>query len=65
MHTDKLDDVMDVDIWNLKLGDCIARSWHFQLDVNNNNIFRPQEYVGYEITDGEYIFAKSSERHET
>ena len=57
MHTDNLDDVMDVDIWNLKLSDCIPRSWHFRLDVNNNNIFRPQEYVGYEITDGEYIFA--------
>ena len=58
MHAGELDHVMDLDIWNLKLGSSIPRSWHFlRLDANNNNIFRSQEYVGYEILDGEYIVA--------
>ena len=47
-----------MDMLTPKLGAPIPKSWHFQLDPNSYNIFRPQEWVGYEIREGEVIFAQ-------
>ena len=41
-----------------QLGDQIPQAWHFRLDQNNNNIFHPQEWVGYEVSENHYIFAQ-------
>ena len=50
--------LMDGNILMPKLGDLIPKSWHFRLDPNSYNIFRPQEWVGYEIREGMVIFAQ-------
>ena len=41
-----------------KLGDPIPLAWHHRLDQAPNNIFRPQEWVGYETEDESIIFAQ-------
>ena len=50
--------IVDPDDVDPKLGDTIHKSWHFRLDVSNNNIFQPQEWVGYKKSDEEYVFAQ-------
>ena len=54
----ELDCSMEINFLTPKLGNKIPRSCHFMLDDNNNNLFRPQEWVGYEIEEGEVIFAQ-------
>ena len=41
-----------------KLGDPIPLAWHHRLDQAPGNIFRPQEWVGYETEDDSIIFAQ-------
>jgi sacsin len=41
-----------------QLGQPIPKEWHYMLDQNPDNIFHAQEIVGYEITDGIFIFAQ-------
>ena len=46
-----------------KLGDPIPKLLHFRLDMSNNNIFQPQEWIGYQPTPTEeqyVIFAQIS-----
>ena len=47
-----------VDCLNPQLGSQIPRSWHFRLDQNISNIFYPQEWVGYEMSENHIIFAQ-------
>ena len=56
MMCDELD--MVVDYLDPQLGDQIPKSWHFRLDQNINNIFHPQEWVGYEKSENHIIFAQ-------
>ena len=43
---------------SVKLGNQIPDYLHHRLYADIHNIFRPQELVGYEITDNNYIFAR-------
>ena len=40
-----------------KLGDPIPENWFHRLDGDFCNIFRPQEWVGYEEREGHIVFA--------
>ena len=42
---------------NPVLGDSLPESWHHRLQQDYNNLFRPGEWVGYEIDDGHIVFA--------
>ena len=39
-----------------KLGKSIPESWHHRLDQDINNLFYPQEWVGYEDREDHFIF---------
>ena len=41
-----------------RLGDPIPLTWHHRLDQAPGNIFRPQEWVGYETKDESIVFAQ-------
>ena len=41
-----------------QLGHPIPKEWHYMLDQNPDNIFHAQEIVGYEITEGIFVFAQ-------
>ena len=41
-----------------RLGDPIPLTWHHRLDQAPGNIFRPQEWVGYETEDESIVFAQ-------
>ena len=58
----ELNHAINYDNLEPKLGDPIPKSLHFRLDLSNNNIFQPQEWVGYQPTPTEecYIFAQIS-----
>ena len=45
-----------------KLGSPIPESWHHRLQLDINNIFRPEEWVGYEETEDLIIFALVAHR---
>ena len=47
---------------SIKLGNPIPDHLHHRLYVDILNVFRPQELVGYEITDNSYIFARVNYR---
>ena len=40
-----------------KLGSPIPESWHHRLQIDINNIYRPEEWVGYEVREDHIIFA--------
>ena len=42
---------------NPVLGDSLPESWHHRLQQDYNNLFRPGEWVGYEIDDDHIVFA--------
>ena len=41
-----------------KLGRPIPESWHYRLDQDINNLFHPEEWVGYEDGEGYFVFAQ-------
>ena len=41
-----------------KLSDIIPERWHHRLDQNILNLFRPEEWVGYETEDGTVVYAQ-------
>ena len=41
-----------------QIGHPIPEEWHYMLDQSTDNIFHPQEIVGYETSDGSYVFAQ-------
>ena len=41
-----------------KHGKPIPESWHHRLDQDINNLFHPQEWVGYEDGEGYFVFAQ-------
>ena len=41
-----------------KLGMPIPESWHHRLDPDINNLFHPEEWVGYEVRENHFIFAQ-------
>ena len=41
-----------------KLGDAVATCWHHRLDQNILNLFRSQEWVGYENQNGAIVYAQ-------
>ena len=41
-----------------KLGKPIPQSWHHRLDQDINNLFHPQEWVGYEDREDHFIFVQ-------
>ena len=41
-----------------QIGHPIPEEWHYMLDQSTDNIFHPQEIVGYETSDGDYVFAQ-------
>ena len=41
-----------------KLGKPIPQSWHHRLDQDINNLFHPEEWVGYEDGEGCFVFAQ-------
>ena len=41
-----------------KLGKPIPESWHHRLDQDINNLFHPEEWVGYEDREGYFVFAQ-------
>jgi len=41
-----------------ELGDTIADYWHFRLDQDLFNLFRPEEWVGYETQCGDIAYAR-------
>ena len=41
-----------------KLGKAIPESWHHRLDQDINNLFHPQEWVGYEDREDHFIFVQ-------
>ena len=45
-----------------KLGSSIPESWHHRLEIDINNIFRPEEWVGYEEREHRIIFALVAHR---
>jgi len=45
-----------------KLGSPIPESWHHRLQLDINNIFRPEEWVGYEEREGYIVFALVAHR---
>ena len=45
-----------------KLGSPIPESWHHRLQLDINNVFRPEEWVGYEETEDLIIFALVAHR---
>ena len=45
-----------------KLGSPIPESWHHRLQLDINNIFRPEEWVGYEEREDHIIFALVAHR---
>ena len=45
-----------------KLGSPIPESWHHRLQLDINNIFRPEEWVGYEVREDHIIFALVAHR---
>ena len=45
-----------------KLGSPIPESWHHRLQTDINNIFRPEEWVGYEVREDHIIFALVAHR---
>ena len=45
-----------------KLGSPIPESWHHRLQIDINNIFRPEEWVGYEVREDHIIFALVAHR---
>ena len=47
---------------SLKLGSVIPDHLHHRLYADIYNVFRPQELVGYEITDSNYVFARVNYR---
>ena len=47
---------------SVKLGSPIPDYLHHRLRADIHNVFRPQELVGYEITDNNYIFARVNYR---
>jgi len=48
-----LNDSMDPE-----LGGAIAEHWHFRLDQDIFNLFRPEEWVGYEMRNGDIVYAR-------
>ena len=57
LSLDDIDITFEADI-TPRLGKPIPQSWHHRLDQNFNNIFRSEEWVGYEVTDDHIIFAQ-------
>ena len=51
-------DVANHDLLNPKLGDTIPKSWHFRLKQDIQNIFFPQEWVGYEKSEEHVVFSQ-------
>ena len=45
-----------------KLGSSIPDSWHHRLQLDINNVFRPEEWVGYEEREGCITFALVAHR---
>ena len=45
-----------------KLGSSIPESWHHRLQLDINNVFRPEEWVGYEEREGFIVFALVAHR---
>ena len=41
-----------------KLGRPIPQSWHHRLDQDINNLFHPEEWVGYEDGEDHFVFAQ-------
>ena len=41
-----------------EVGRPVPKEWHYMLDQNTDNIFHSQEIVGYEISEGNIIFAQ-------
>jgi len=41
-----------------KLGKPIPESWHHRLDQDINNLFHPEEWVGYEDRENHFVFAQ-------
>ena len=41
-----------------ELGMPIPDSWHHRLQQDYNNLFRPQDWVGYEVQDDKIVFAQ-------
>ena len=49
--------VCQTDTFEPKLGGAISQFWICRLNLSNNNIFHPQEWVGYLVSENQYIFA--------
>jgi len=41
-----------------KLGKPIPESWHHRLDQDINNLFHPEEWVGFEDRENQFVFAQ-------
>ena len=52
-----LSSTLNVDL-TPKLGAAIPEEWHHRLQADINNVFRPQEWVGFEERDNYFIFAQ-------
>ena len=54
----ELEDADFVSPLNPEVGRPVPKEWHYMLDQNTDNIFHSQEIVGYEISEGNFIFAQ-------
>ena len=50
--------VGDIKSFSAKLGEEIPVCYHHRLDQDIHNLYKPMEYVGYEINEGEIIMAQ-------
>ena len=50
--------VGDIKSFSAKLGEEIPVCYHHRLDQDIHNVYKPMEYVGYEIKEGEIIMAQ-------
>ena len=50
--------VGDIKNFTAELGEEIPLCYHHQLDQDIHNVYKPMEYVGYEIKEGEIIMAQ-------
>ena len=48
----------DIENFTAKLGEEIPVCYHHRLDQDIHNLYKPMEYVGYEINEGEIIMAQ-------
>ena len=51
-------DIEGEEVVQFSLGKEIPQEWHYRLDQDINNLFHPNEYVGYEVDEGHIIIVK-------